>query len=402
MDVAILTWLRGPEGTAILAELAERGVDEALALPELERLRRVTTPERARAAFELSLLRRRAAAKFPQAERLYFTREALEQASAAPVAAQRAQRLALWGLVADLGCGIGGDALALAAAGADVIAVDRDPLRLALCQANAEVLGLAGQITTLERDLLREDPPPAEALFCDPGRRAGGKRRFDPASYEPPLSHLLAWRSRWPALAAKLAPGIERTALPADAELEFVSLEGQLKEAALWSGPLATTARRATLLQRIATGEHRSVTLSSVTASSPVVPITPPGTVLYEPDPAVIRAGLVTDLALLVGARQFDPQIAYLTADQWQPTPFARAWSVLEWLPFSLKALKARLRHYETGTVTVKKRGSPLDSDALAKQLSGKGSRALVVVLSQVQGRPAVIICEQLRRDVVE
>ncbi|MFN3374013.1 MAG: class I SAM-dependent methyltransferase, partial [Chloroflexus sp.] len=191
MDLDLINWLRSAAGAALLAELAGRDLRERDVLAELSRLRHYLPAERARAVVEQALLRRKAATKFPNADRMLFTREALEQASAAPVAARRAQRLAQVGLVADLGCGIGGDTIALAAAGAQVIAVDRDPVRLALAQANVAALELSERVTFLERDLLREPPPPASALFCDPARRAGDRRVFDPDSFQPPLSHVL-------------------------------------------------------------------------------------------------------------------------------------------------------------------------------------------------------------------
>ncbi|HMQ30373.1 MAG TPA: SAM-dependent methyltransferase [Chloroflexaceae bacterium] len=394
MDLETFDWLLGPEGQAMLAELAAQAPAEADALRALEGLRRRVAPERARAALEVALARRRARGKLPHAERLYFTREALEQASAGPVAAHRAARLAPYGEVADLCCGAGADALAIAAAGARVLAVDRDPLRLALCRANAAALGLAERVATLERALLAEPPPPAPALFCDPGRRAGGRRRFSVSEYEPPLAHVLGWRERTPALGVKLGPGVDRAELPADAEHEFVSLDGELKEAALWCGPLATVARRATVLKSAADGQAETHSLAASGNESPSSFILPPASFLYEPDPAVIRAGLVTDLGERLGAGQLDPQIAYLTAPDHVATPFARAWPLLAWLPFGLKQLRARLHELGAGAVTVKKRGSPLDSDALARRLSRPGGRPLVVVLTQASGRPAALICE--------
>jgi SAM-dependent methyltransferase len=396
VDLASFTWLRSAAGQAILAELADRPLAENDRLPELERLRRSLTPAQAAAALDLAILRRRAVTKFPAAAQLYFTREALEQASAAPVAARRATRLAAYGHVADLGCGIGGDALALASAGAQVTAVDHDPLRLAMCRANAEALALDARITTLQRDLLVEAPPRAEALFCDPGRRAGGRRRFSGAAYEPPLAHVLAWRQANPALALKLAPGIDPAELPPDAELEFVSLDGELKEAALWCGPLATTARRATLLQSDSSGRITIHTMSKNDPSAnPAAYCLLPAAFLYEPDPAIIRAGLVRELAGALGAAQLDEQIAYLTAPTLVASPFARAWPVLDWLPFNLKGLRTRLRLLEAGAVTVKKRGSPLDSDQLARQLSRPGGRPLVVVLTRSSGNPVALICDE-------
>jgi len=393
VDLETFAWLRSPQGQAVLEELATRPLGEDDTLRELERLRQRVTPEQARAALELALLRRRASAKFPAAGRLFFTREALEQASAAPVAAHRAARLAPCGHVADLGCGIGGDTLALAAAGARVTAVERDPLRLAMARTNAEALGLGERIDWLLRDLSIAEPPPADALFSDPGRRAGGQRRFQVERYDPPLSRVLAWQARTPALAVKVAPGIDLTAAPTDAEVEFVSLDGELKEAVIWCGPLARVARQATLVSSDANVPTHTLWAAHGAARA-TVPVTEPDAMLYEPDPAVIRAGLVTDLAVRIGAAQIDPEIAYLTAPAYVATPFARAWPVLAWFPFSLKRLRARLRDLGAGPVTVKKRGSPLDSDALARQLSGDGARPLVVVLTRVRGQPAALICD--------
>lgn len=395
MDQDLINWLCSPEGSAILADLATRDIREATILSELNRLRRSLPAARARAAIDQALLRRRAISKFPQADRMLFTREALEQASAAPVAAHRARRLAQVGDVADLGCGIGGDTIALAGAGAQVIAVERDPIRLALARFNVEVLGLGSRVCFLERDLLREPPPSAAALFCDPARRSGERRLFDPDHFQPPLSHVLSWRQHTPALAVKLAPGIQRSVVPDDAEVEFVSLDGNLKEAVIWCGPCATTSRRATVL------DSDGAMSTMIAAATPAPSLNLPLAVLYEPDPAVIRAGLVAELADQLGAYQLAPDIAYLTAHTALPTPFARAWPIITWIPFQLKRLRTLVRELDAGVVTVKKRGSPLDTDSLARQLSGSGQRHLVVVLTQMPDGPIAIICSADRADMV-
>jgi hypothetical protein len=440
MDKGLLDWLQSAEGHTLLAELAERSLAENDLLPELSRLRRRYTPEQARAAVEQSLLRRRALAKFPHAERLFFLRDALEQASAYPVAAYRAARFAAFARVSDCCCGIGGDALAFAAAGMQVFASDRDPLRLAIAATNAEALGMAERITFIERDLLLQPPPAAASLFCDPGRRTGDRRRFDVEQYQPPLSHILGWRTGFPDLAVKLAPGVDLDVLNAyqPHEIDFVSLDGELKEATLYTGALATAARRATILSMqntewrmqkpdSAEADGRSLlrpklatSPSNPAAAPPLAPVdatapstaglrifsmigslspatwylSPPLTYLYEPDPAIIRAGLVRDLAVQIEALQLDAEIAYLTADRLIDTPFARRWRVIEWQPFNLKQLRARLRALDAGSVTVKKRGSPLDTDSLARQLSSEGSKPLVVVLTKHLGKPIWLICQ--------
>lgn len=398
MEQETFNWLRSAEGQTLLADLAQREFDERRVLAELTRLRAQYAPEYARAAIEQVLLRRRARTKFPHADQLFFTREALEQASSASVAAHRAQRLARYAsVIADLGCGIGGDTLALATAGLHVIAVDHDAARLAIAAANAAAIGLADRITTCLADLRTTPPPSAEAFFCDPGRRGGGRRRFRVEQYEPPLSHVLCWRDLAPTLTVKLAPGVDHAELAdvQNAELEFVSLNGELKEAVLWIGPPATMPRRATVLSSQSAEATAVHCLTGDDLDSPPIPQSTPLDYLYEPDPAVIRAGIIAELASQWDAAQIDPQIAYLTTAVVQYSPFARVWRVLEWFPFNLKRLRSRLRALDAGEVTVKKRGSPLDTDALARQLSGAGTQSLVVVLSQVAGRPTALICKR-------
>jgi SAM-dependent methyltransferase len=415
MDLPTFEWLLSPAGQALLVVAASLDLSDAGRLASLERLRRSATPEQAAAALETALLRQRAATKFPSAASLYFTREALEQSSAWPVACWRAQRfrrvLGRGAHVADLCCGVGGDALALASAGLRVTAVDRDPLRLAMLAANAAALGLTELIQLLALDLEQQASPIADALFFDPARRSNGRRVFALADYAPSVSLVTHWRSNTPAVGVKVAPGVRDEELVAldVSEVELVSLGGELKEAMLWFGPLARAGRRATLLVAgtDARPEHQreAPVLSAANPAAqtlfqpsgealPRVALSEPGAWLYEPDPAVIRAHLVALVAHQLGARQLDGEIAYLTADDARATPFARCWRILEWHPFGLKQLRARVRALDPGPVTVKKRGSPLDTDALARQLSGPGSRPLVVVLTQMRGKPIFIMCE--------
>jgi len=391
LDLDTFRALLTAAGQVALAEaeiLADAGT---VALTALTRLRRGASTELAAAAWEQATLRRRALAsgKFTRAAMLYFTRDALEQATGETIAAHRARRYAPFGPVADLACGIGGDALALAEAHA-VLAFDRDPLRLAILRENARAYGFAARIVPIRADLTQFSPPRADALFCDPGRRtADGRRVFTAAAYQPPLASILRWREVVPALGVKVSPGIVREEWPSpdDAEIEFISEGGTLKEGVLWFGPLRGAARRATVLPS-------GATLTGAGEIGGTIVAGPPGAFLYEPDPAVIRAGLVEDLARQLGATKLDPDIAYLTADRLTPTPFARAYRITEALPFSLKRLTARLRALNAGEVTVKKRGSPLDTDRLARQLRGRGPRSLTVILTHVLGRPFAIIGE--------
>jgi SAM-dependent methyltransferase len=394
--------LRTPAGERLLAEVAARGTGDDTLLGTVAALRSRHDPALVAAAVTQVRLRARARVKFgADADRMFFTADGLEQATRADVAARHAARYVSAGAgkparVLDLCCGIGGDLVAFARAGLAVTGVDRDPATAAVARANLAALGLPG--TVLVREAAVE--PGWPAAWVDPSRRAGGRRVFDPRAYSPPLSFVAELAAAVPLTGAKVAPGIPHEAVtglvsgagvPLDIEAEWVSVGGEVKEAALWFGPLATAGRRATLLPA---RPGPAATLVDTGAGRP--PVGPPGEWLYEPDGAVIRAGLVGEVAAaLPGGRLLDPTIAYVAADGPVPTPYARGWRVTDVLPFSVGRLRGLLRARGTGRVTVKKRCPPANPAPLRRQLRlpGSGPEA-VVVLTRVAGAPTVLVCE--------
>ncbi len=354
------------------------------------KLRQELPPAQAQAVLETVLLRQKAAVKFSRAAQMFFTRAALEQASSEAVAHYRAERFRQAGCqrVADLGCGIGGDALALAA-GAEVTGVEWDPLRLAIAQENVRVYGYGERFHPLQADLPALTPFPTDGVFFDPGRRDEQGRRFYAVhQYQPPLALVDRWREVAGYTAVKVSPGIHYDEIPPDAEIEFISLRGEVKEGVLWYDRFRTGAvRRATLLP----GSH---TLTSHDLPEEATAVTSPKTYLYEPDGAVIRAHLVQALARQLNATLLDPEIAYLTSDTAVVTPFARCFRLEDALPFQLKRLRHYLQERNVGSVTIKKRGSPLDPDKLRQQLRLRGDRRIhrVLFLTQLGGEAAVLI----------
>ena len=155
MQLEDFYYLLGEEGTRLLAETAATPINPDNHLPIAQQLRQRIGPERAHAVIETVVLRQRAAVKFSRAAEMFFTRPALEQASAEIVARYRAKRYANLGVgqVADLGAGIGGDALALAAI-TNVTGVEWDALRLAMAQENVCVYGHAGRFHPIQADIL--------------------------------------------------------------------------------------------------------------------------------------------------------------------------------------------------------------------------------------------------------
>src|SRR5699024_10964779 len=162
----------------------------------------------------------------------------------------------------------------------------------------------------------------------DPARRTtAGRRRHDPAAYSPSLDDVLAVRDRVPALGVKVGPAIPHTAVPADAEAQWVSVDGDVVEAGLWLGPLAPDGpgHSAPVLRGSA------ATPSRAGADGPQqADVGPVGGYRYEPDGAVIRSGLVSAVADQVQGRPLDATIAYVTSDHLAATDVAHAYRVLD------------------------------------------------------------------------
>ena len=340
----------------------------------------------ARAALDTVLLRQKAVKKFTHADKLYFTREAYEMSSGEVIAGYRARRFAAYNAVADLCCGIGGDAMGLATKVKSVVAVDRDPLRVMMTQANLTAMGLYADC--LVGDVLTMLLPSVQAAFADPSRRSGERRTLSVADYEPSLAALLR---RWPVgfpIAVKIAPGVPRDDIATlDAEAEFISVDGELKECVLWFGPLATAKVRATVLPTGATltGDmQHHADIGDVRA------------VVYDPDPSISRSGLVGTLAAQLNATQFDPNIAFLTADALHMTPFATAYQVVEVMPFHERKVGIWLRANQVGRATIVKRGSVADVNELMAKWKLRGDEHRDILLTQVAGRAVAIVCQRI------
>lgn len=345
------------------------------------------------AAMTLAGLRREAQARLgAQATALALHRAGLEQATRASVAALHAQRFvdAACRHVADLTCGLGLDAGAIAARGIPVTAFESDGATATLAAHNlarrAGARVVHGDSLAGVTDLLVGDQA-VDGIFADPARRNARGRTHDPADYSPRLDAVLELRHRVRALGVKVGPGIPHDAIPEDMEAQWVSVDGDVVEAGLWSGDAARGAGHAAL---VLAGDAAHE-LRGSTARGEAGPL---GDYLLEPDGAVIRAGLVGELSHRLGAHLVDPTIAYLTVGALEPTPFARAYRVVEQLPLDVKRLAAALKARDVGVVDIKKRGVDVTPEQLRPRLKLKGARRETVVLTRIAGRHAALIVE--------
>jgi hypothetical protein len=395
VERAELVELLSPEGLDLLDSLPAWTSRSDVVKTVADLRRRGHSPGLVAAVLTQSRLRAKARAKFGEfADRMLFTEAGLEQATRLRVAALHAGRYARAGLhhVADLGCGIGGDALAFAAIDLEVTAAEADEVTAAVAAFN---LTPFPRVTVLHSRA--EDGPLGgiDAAWLDPARRttAGGttKRLADAADYSPPLDFAFGLAERMP-VGVKLGPGSDRDLVPPGTEAQWVSVDGDVVELAVWTGVLARPGvGRAALVIR-GDAAHELV----APADSEDAPVGPLGDYLYEPDGAVIRARLIGDLARANGAWMLSQGIAYLTADREVDTPFARGFRVIERLPADERHLRQALHSRDVGTLEIKKRGVDVDPAALRTRLKLKGETSATVVLTREEGRHVALLVERL------
>ena len=378
-------YLSGAAGAAALAEVACLALTESTLLADVDATRK-RFGAHAGVLVQTTLLRRKAVAKFgAEAGAWLFTDEALQQATAAAVAGHRARRLA-GRVVHDATCSIGTELAALAGTADYLLGSDIDEVRLAMARHN-----LDDRIPLCRADALHPITGALEVVvLLDPARRSGGRRRFDPRAYTPPLDALAeVYRGR--ATVIKCAPGIDFGAvrrLGFDAEIEVTSSGGSVREACLWSAELAEPGvrRRASVLDR---GEE-------VTDADPDECTNGlPGHWIVDPDGAVVRAGLVRQYATRYGLWQLDPEIAYLTGERLPAG--VRGFEILDRLPLREKTLRQALSSHDCGALEILVRGVDVDPDALRRRLRPAGSSPLSLVITRLgagaSARAVAFVC---------
>ncbi len=390
-----LRWLVGEAAKPWLAIAAEAGD----ATPRLvKRLRGDLSAQRARLAIEQARLRQRAKDKFVHAERMFFTQLGLEQATDQWLASYKANRFPQAAAIADLCCGVGGDSIALASRGPSV-GVDRDPAIAILAEANLRVNldedDSAGRFKVRCEDVNEFDFAECAGWHIDPDRRPKGRRTTQPALHEPSVDAIERLLVRCHHAAIKLAPAAE---LPDDwhqrAELEWISRRRECRQLVAWFGDLATQRgqRRATVLGP--TGECLRTIVGQ--SGAPLEVALSIDAYVFEPDAAVLAAGLTGTLATERHLAAITPGVAYLTSSDPLADAALACFRVLDILPLRIKTLKVWLNQREIGDLEIKKRGVDLDPAQLRKQLSAKGPNCGVLLIAKVNGRPTVIAAERV------
>ncbi len=404
----------GSEGRELLGEIAALPGDAPAHVLTLRK--RGLSLSIASLIVDAAHARKRARARFgADADLLFFTGDALAQATSPGIAAYHARYLAPLGTVADLGCGIGMDSIALARAGASrVFAIEQDAARLVFARANADALGVLDKITFVHGDAQTDDWN-ADAAFCDPSRRekqtnTTQTRRVSGEAdrYQPPLSFIadvLTNRVKRGGC-VKLSPALSDDVLQSlGGRVEFLSEARECKEACVWFGDAHGAGAnygiwpKAVCAVIVSPNEPRVVVAGEERA--PLAALN--RTCLYDPDPAILRANALANLCETIGAGAgvISSSDAYLAGDAIADKTLAQTYRVLHQMPYKPRALGQWLRENGYNRLIVKKRHFPLEPPALLKTLGlpprGDGNEAvLVLVRGETDTAFLAFVCERV------
>jgi hypothetical protein len=395
MESAELRELLTPEGVALLDSLPAY-TSSTDVLKMVASLRKDgNSPSLVATVLTQAKLRGKAVAKFGDfAQRMLFTEAGLEQATRLPVAALHAGRYVRAGLtsVADLGCGIGADALAFAGAGLRVHAVDADEVTAAITTYN---LAPFPEATVSHGSAEAADLSGVDSVYLDPARRTSGhsntSRLSSSEDYSPSLDFAFGLAQKLPT-GIKLGPGFDRDLIPDDCEAQWISVGGDVVEVGLWFGPLQREGITRAALIMNADGMHE-LTSATDSADAEVGEL---GKYIYEPDGAVIRARLIGDLARDLGAHMLDEHIAYMSSDTKVHSPFVATFEVVEEFALDVKVLAKELKARGIGTLEIKKRGVDIDPAEFRKRLSLSGKNSATLFLTRLGERRVAVLAQRV------
>jgi hypothetical protein len=385
-------WLVSSDAAPWLEKASQAEDDPDSLLKTTVTLRRDLGTARTHLVIAQIQLRRRAKVKFSQAERMFFTRQLLEQATDEQIGAYKASRFPAQGVLVDLCCGIGGDLISLGRR-TTTQGVDSDEVATILAAANCQSCDLT-TTSVLVDDAARIPVEEFTSWHLDPDRRPEGHRTTKLALLEPDLPIMERLLSVSEQGAIKLASA---TVVPEDwrarAELEWIGSRGECRQQVAWFGDLATSPgqRTATVLS------NGTVAACTVRGDANVqIPVAEQvGRYVFEPDAAVLAAGLSGQLAGDLGLQAIAEGIPYLTGDQPIDSPLLDGFEVSETMPFNIRRLRHHLRRLGVGRLEVKKRGVRLTPEHVVSELGLIGDRAATMLLLPLHKRVLAILCQR-------
>jgi len=329
-------------------------------------------------------LQQRAGRKFSRADEMVFTASGVEQSSSEIMGKYHNRRAGKVFSLADLCCGIGGDLQYLAENRQKVYAVDLDSDSLICAEYNCHIYKNISYLQE-KAENFREK---VELIFCDPDRRPQGRRRYNVEDMSPDMGQVLDLffeNKLCQGMLIKLSPVINYLKVEKEYfsnwskyatqwySWEFISEDGVLKEILLCVGSHAERIKRKAVI--LPSGVELS--------GSGTEQIETKGwqSYIFEPDKAIIRAGLVQKLGVELGYQLLDEHLALLTGEQEVSEEYGRLFRFIEVMPYNIKKMQKYLREHEVGELILKTRGFPDPVEKIHKKFKLKGNKKMIMLI---------------------
>ncbi len=247
-----------------------------------------------------------------------------------------------------------------------------------------------------------------EAWHIDPDRRPTGRRTTRINLHEPGPEVLKGLLMTCPSGAIKLAPAATfEEPWWKEAELEWISRDRQCRQLVAWFGALAQHSgkRRATKVRGGSNERSNTIAASFIGQPNLESAVAPKlGRYVFEPDPAVLAAKIEGALAAKLDLQAVAIEIAYFTADRATDHPLMSAFEVLDVMPYHAKTIRKWLAARGIKQIEIKKRGVPLDPEAVRRDVLPREqnhgqevANGVTILLTRIDGR----ICAIMGRRVI-
>jgi SAM-dependent methyltransferase len=286
---------------------------------------------------------------------IFSNKEGLQLSTPEIVASYIAKRLKT-DIIADLGCGIGGQVIFFAKECKKVYAVERDPEKLEYAKKNCELYNVRNVefiLGDVLSESIRKKVSDANIIFSDPARPLAEKERTL-ENLEPPITEIIKLYSGiTQELAFHAPPQMPPSRIIFDCEREYLSLNGQLNRLTLYFGALKRCDRSAVVLP----GEAQLCS-----SGAPAIKTGDLREYVHEPELSVVKAELLNELAQTsseAGGGIFfyngDERRTLLTSSELVSSPFFKdTYRVLGKTGKDVRAIKEILRSEKAGKVVLR------------------------------------------------
>lgn len=306
-----------------------------------------------------------------------FTLKSYEQCSSQATAMYKTS-LFLKGKVLDLTGGLGVDDWAFAKADNEVVSIEPNEELNEIATYNFGLLGVSNirRTSVKAENYLQNNEQMFDWVYCDSDRRPGGKKVFDLSGSVPDILSLLPEIfSCTPTLLIKASPMVDITScikqLKCVERSIVVQWRGEVREVLFlvkkdFAGEAHISAVEVNdlghVLQEISTVQTKVLMLAENAANR----------FLYEPVPAVVKAGLVNEVATSFGLSRVGTNSAYLLGNEEGIAFWGRTFRIQTSMLYKPDVLKKYLQEKNIVKANVAKRDFPLQVDEIRKKFKLK------------------------------